>query len=261
MKEKLLVIFLTFTFFSYAQNPNLVTNGDFEDYPNPNSTPNRWSSSSDFGTFNQNTTDFVEGTSSVEFTAGFSDLMLFTLADIPLEAGKTYTVSYSYKYLGTEFDANDNIEFSFYSSTNPFLHGTNIQDNNWNTVTTQYTPTETKTDFEATIRVIPSGIGSEYKVLIDDVQVYEGLPLSTQAINLENTISVYTSKNKQLNINKPADLVITNVSVYSILGQQQKLTPNTKDLSSYNLNTFSTGVYILKITTNKGVITKKILIK
>ncbi|WP_298500169.1 T9SS type A sorting domain-containing protein [uncultured Algibacter sp.] len=260
MKRILLLALLLINYFGNAQN--LVSNGNMEVFSSPTSTPTGWSSSSDFGDFNQNTTDFTEGASSVEFTAGFSDLMMFTTVDIPLESGKTYIIKYDYKYLGSDFDANDNIEFSFYSATAPFLHGTNIQDNNWNTVTTQFIPTETKSDFEATIRVIPAaGIGSNYKVLIDNVQVFEAAPLSTISFNLKDNINIYTSPYKQLKIDTSADIVILDIAAYSIIGQKQKLTPNTKALTNFNLSTLSSGVYILKITTNKGSLTKKILLK
>lgn len=262
MKRILLLATLIFTYLGNAQNPNLVSNGNMELFSSPTSTPTGWSTASDFGTFNKNTTDFSEGASSVEFTAGSNYLMMFTTVDIPLESGKTYTIKYSYKYLGSDFDSNDNIEFSFFSTTAPFLHGTNIIDNNWNTVTTQFTPTETKSDFEATIRVKPaSGIGSDYKVLIDDVQVFEDTSLSALSFNLEDNVSIYTTRDKQLQIEKSPDILISNVEVYSILGQQQKLNNYTNELTTFNLNTFSTGIYILKITTNKGGLTKKFLLK
>ncbi|WP_396600308.1 T9SS type A sorting domain-containing protein [Algibacter sp. R77976] len=261
MKRTLLLAFLLINYLGNTQN--LVSNGNMEVFSSPTSTPTGWSSSSDFGDFNQNTTDFTEGASSVEFTAEFSDLMMFTTVDIPLEAGKTYTIMYSYKYLGNNFDSNDNIEFSFYSATAPFLHGTNVQDNNWNTVTTQFIPTETKSDFEATIRVTPAESGPDfnYKVLIDDVQVFEAAPLSTISFNLEDNISIYTSPYKQLKIDTFADIEILDVAAYSILGQKQKLTANTQDLTAFNLSSYSSGVYILKIVTNKGGLTKRVLLK
>lgn len=260
MKRILLSVFLAFNYLCIAQN--LVSNGNMELFSSPTSTPTGWSSSSDFGTFNQNTTDFTEGVSSVEFTASFSDLMMFTLVDIPLESGKTYTITYDYKYLGNNFDSNNNIEFSFYSATAPFLHGTNIQNNNWNTVTTQFTPTETKSDFEATIRVKPaSGPDFDYKVLIDDVQVFESLPLSTLDLPLNEKISIVAIADKQFKIKKTSDISIVNVNAYSVLGKKLDITTEYKDYSQFNLNTFSSGVYILQITTNKGQLVKKVFIK
>lgn len=262
MKQKLLVAFLAFTFITYAQNPNLVTNGNFETYTNTSSTPNNWSSASDFGDFNQNTTDFSEGTSSVEFTPGFSDLMLFTTAAIPLEADKTYTVKYSYKYLGTDFDTDDNIKFQiFLTSSEKLENFVSITNNQWNTVEVQYTPTISDTDAEVSITVIPNTRSSEYKVLFDDVQIVEATALSTLSYNLENNISIYTSQTKQINIKKPADIKILDVVAYSILGQKQKINATSNDLTVFNFDTFSSGVYILKITTDKGGISKKVLLK
>lgn len=260
MKITLLFVSTLFYITLNAQNPNLVFNGNMEVFPALGSTPDGWSSASDFGGFTQNTTDFSEGASSVEFITTFSDLMLFTTVDIPLEAGKTYTIQYSYKYLGGSFNASDNIEFSFFSSTAPFLHGTNIQDNNWNTVITQFTPTETRPDFEATIRVIPAGFESDYRVLIDDVQVFEAAPLSNTDFNLDDNISVTYDSNKQFKILKTTNITILDITAYALNGKQLQISNTVKDYSNFKLNTQSSGIYILQISTNKGQLSKKVFV-
>jgi hypothetical protein len=256
MKKILLTVFLLNMSFGYAQN--LIFNGNMEAFNSPTSTPNGWSSSSDFGGFNQNTTDFTEGLSSVEFTAEFSDLSMFTTVDIPLESGKTYIIRYDYKYLGTSFDANDNIEFSFFSTTAPFVDGTNIENNDWNTVETQYTPAETRSDFEATLRVIPAGFGGNYKVLFDNIEVFENAPLSKTTFDINKKIFIITQNNKQFKITKTTDVTITKITLYSIIGKEKQMDLNTN--TTLNLSTFASGIYILKIATTKGNIVKKIAV-
>ena len=260
MKRILLLIFLTSNYFGNAQN--LVSNGNMEVFSFPNSSPDDWSSASDFGGFSQNTTDFTEGLSSVEFRAEFSDLSMFTRVDIPLEAGKTYTIRYDYKYLGNNFDSNTNIEFSFFSVSPSFSLAADIQDNNWNTATAQFTPTVTKLDSEATIKVIPAnGPDFDYKVLIDNVQVFVNTGLSNTEFNLEKNISIVSSINKQFKIKKTSDITITNVTAYSILGKEQQIVNESKDYSHFNLNSLSSGIYILQIATNKGRMAKKVFVK
>jgi len=261
MKKILLLVFLASNYFGNAQN--LVFNGNMELFSSENSSPDGWSSSSDFGGFLQNTTDFSEGESSVEFTTAFgSDLSMFTLVDIPLEAGKTYAIKYDYKYLGNNFNADDNIEFSFFSTTNPFLSGTNIQDNNWNTVVAEYKPTETKPDFEASIKVKPaSGNDFAYIVLIDNVQVFEITSLSNSDFDLNKKISVLSLKDKQFQIKKTSDIIISNLNAYSILGTKQRISNTSDDFSKFDLSNLSSGIYILQISSNKGNIVKKILVK
>lgn len=260
MKKNLLFVFLTSQLFCNAQN--LVFNGNMELFNPLGSTPDGWSSASDFGGFTQNTTDFSEGTSSVEFISGFGfNLMLFTTEDIPLEAGKTYTIKYSYKYLGDQFNSSDNIEFSFFSNTAPFNHGTNIQDNNWNTVTTEFTPAETKSDFEATITINSVGFETDYRVLIDDVQVFETAPLSNSEFSLSEKVAIHSISNKSFKLKKPSDIKISNITAYSVLGKEQQIAKTAEDFSTFNLKTLSSGVYILQILTNKGKLVKKVFVK
>lgn len=255
MKRTLLLISLITTYLINAQTPNLIFNGNMELYNFPSFTPNGWSSSSDFGDFNQNTTDFSEGLSSVELTAGFTELSMFTTVDIPLESGKTYIIKYSYKYLGSNFNSDDNIEFSFFSTTSPFVHNTNIQNSSWNTVETQFTPTETKADFEATIKIT-----SNYNVLFDDIQVIEAPTLSNTDVDLSKKITILSLKNKRFEIKTTSDVIITKANVFSVIGKKQQIENNSKDYSKLNLETLSSGIYILQITSNKGITSKKILI-
>lgn len=257
------LILLSITLISFICNSqNLVSNGGFENWP-VTSSPEDWSSASDFGFFMENTIDFTEGSSSVLFSTNSGDeLFLFTTADIPLQAGTTYNVQYSYKYLSTGFDSNDNITFRIISGptvNNPFVNTVNIQNNDWNTVQFQFTPSITDSDYSVEIYIQgeTSDFG-DYEVLFDDVRIVEDSTLSTVDSSLDETLNLIKTENKVL-IQKPEYLKIVNVKVFSILGAKQK--PNISDnFSEVDITNLSSGLYIFNIETNEGKVSKKILI-
>ena len=261
MQKTLLSFFILLSYFGFAQNPNLVYNGDMELFSSPTSSPNGWSSSSDFGNFNQNTTDFLEGASSVQFNPSFTDLSMFSTVDFTLEAGKTYQIKYSYKYLGETFDSDNNIKFQIYlTSTEKFENYVNVADNNWNTVEAQYTPTITDMAAEVSLTVYP-GFASEYQFLFDDVQITEITVLSNTELSKEKSINLVTLGNNEYQIKTTTGTQVANVSLYSILGTKQKLSPASKSDQKYNLNHLSAGIYVFHISTNSGQIAEKILVK
>ncbi|WP_452221698.1 T9SS type A sorting domain-containing protein [Lacinutrix salivirga] len=261
MKKLILLSFLFISVFNYSQN--LVTNGGFENWPFP-STPANWSSASDFGDFSQNTSDFTEGSSSILFsTFPNAELFLFTTADIPLEAGKTYDVEYSYKYISTGFDANDNITFRIISGptvSNPFVNTVNIQNNDWNTVQFQFNPTITDSDYAVEIYMQgePSDFGN-YEVLFDDVKITENTTLSTTNFDLDQSVSLIRIDDK-VEVIKPVNINIEEASVFSILGTKQKIEAS-EGFSEFDVSNLASGLYIFKIYTNNGVLTKKLIIK
>ena len=260
MQKTLLSFFILLSYLGFSQNPNLVYNGNVELFSSPTSSPSGWSSSSDFGGFNQNTTDFSEGASSVQFNPMFTDLMMFTTVAIPLEANKTYNIKYSYKFLGNAFDTDDNIKFQIYlTSTEKFENFVSITNNDWNTVEVQYTPTVSDADAEASITVTPGD--SEYAVLFDDIQIVEAAALSNTDVSKEKHINLVPLGNNQYQIKTGADTQISNVSLYSILGAKQRLSPASKRDQNYNLNHLSAGLYVFHITTNTQQVAEKILIK
>lgn len=263
MKKTLLLSFILINYFGFSQNPNLVSNGTMEVFANTNSTPTGWSSSSDFGTFNKNTTDFTEGSSSVQFNPQFSSLTMFTLVAIPLEAGKTYQVKYSYKYLGSSFDQNTNLEFKIISGptvSNPYIYNTNFVNNNWNTVETTFTPTITNASYSVEIKVLPDS-SFEYVVLIDNVQIFELSALSSPSAKLENGLRFISIGDNQFKINKSTDTAISEVALYSILGAKLPLKNKLNGHQELNLNGLAPGIYIVHVSTNKGKLSKKILVK
>jgi Secretion system C-terminal sorting domain len=60
-----------------------------------------------------------------------------------------------------------------------------------------------------------------------------------------------------LNISVPSGYVVENISVFDVTGKQVKYT--NVSVKSLNLTNLSKGFYILKIKTNKGLLSKKVL--
>ncbi|WP_299669013.1 MBG domain-containing protein [uncultured Polaribacter sp.] len=82
---------------------------------------------------------------------------------------------------------------------------------------------------------------------------------------VSNNIGVfYNKENKEIDINITDNLIVDKVEMYSILGQQinaWKFDKNQKEHLKIKVSNLSKAVYIVKINTDKGVISKKILIE
>ena len=251
MKKTLLLTTLLISFIAYSQNPNLVSNGNLEQWSF--SSPNAWSSSSDFGNVSQNTTDFSEGSSSGQFINDFGgELSIFTTVDIPLQDNITYNLKFDYKYLDSNLNTSDNIIFSIFSIGT--IIAINVEDNNWNSVEVEFTPTVTG-DYELKAAVVNLN-----NVLIDDIIIEEKNTLSTIQFSLENEIQLVSLENKQILLKKSNGLKINSVTVFSVLGIKQNIN-SSQDFEKLNLQTLSAGIYLINISTDKGIVTKKVVIK
>lgn len=84
--------------------------------------------------------------------------------------------------------------------------------------------------------------------------------LSTDDPSLDTQLSLYTS-NKEL-ILSSTSLEFNSLNIYSILGQEieSHQFSELKNQIRLPLHTYATGVYIVKIETDKGMVTKKIVI-
>jgi trimeric autotransporter adhesin len=93
-----------------------------------------------------------------------------------------------------------------------------------------------------------------------------GTTLSTNSFNLNDSINVaYNSNESMLNIkNNSVNITIQNATLYNLLGQLIT-TWNVEESNQQNIqlkvNNYSTGTYIVKIKTDQGDISKKIIIK
>ena len=79
---------------------------------------------------------------------------------------------------------------------------------------------------------------------------------------LSKNLSVFTDNgNKELVIKNNNNLTVKNVEIHNILGQtlqSWKINNNSKE-TRLDLNTFSSAVYIVKVKTDKGILSKKII--
>jgi len=86
--------------------------------------------------------------------------------------------------------------------------------------------------------------------------------LTVETPEIDNDIIVtYTKIKKSIKINTSAMAPLTKVSVYDVLGKEI-INLHVKRETNLSLSTFKLikGVYILKLTTTKGILSKKIII-
>ena len=82
-------------------------------------------------------------------------------------------------------------------------------------------------------------------------------------------MSTYTNvyadnKNNQIVISKNNDVEINNIALFNILGKKVILWDIKEQKSDYQLDIYKqlpTGVYIVKMDTNKGITSKKVVIE
>lgn len=85
--------------------------------------------------------------------------------------------------------------------------------------------------------------------------------LSTPSSNFENSISIYPnpSVNHEFSISTEIDL--TSIVIYNINGQIiQEINNPTKIDNSYKVNNLSSGFYLVQISSENGLVTKKVLV-
>lgn len=110
---------------------------------------------------------------------------------------------------------------------------------------------------------LKNGASFESKPLLIKKPAY----ISSKSVNKSKIKEVnqlkyyYNSIDKELVINKPINMKILNVEVYDLLGKTIKVWNNFNVTNQIRkkLENISTGVYILKVKTNKGTTSRKIL--
>ncbi len=88
--------------------------------------------------------------------------------------------------------------------------------------------------------------------------------LSTNEFDIETTIQFYYANNSNtIVVNNPKLETIKSVSLFNIIGQEITVFNNFEsiDLIELKTNVISTGTYILKVKTNDGTFSKKVLIE
>ncbi|WP_439127437.1 proprotein convertase P-domain-containing protein [Polaribacter sp.] len=91
----------------------------------------------------------------------------------------------------------------------------------------------------------------------------EAKSLSVDDIIFKDLTIFYAKESKEINIKLENNLEINNTKLYTIMGQEvQKweFNKNTSNSEKLKVNNLSTGVYVVKIKTNRGDVSRKILI-
>jgi hypothetical protein len=167
MKTKLLIVFAFCTFNLFSQT-NLTLNGGFETWTN-STTLSNWTIEN---SVTQNTTYFTEGSKSTQLSIANSTTKPKITAQIPMIAGKTYTVKFKYKYVNANFSGDHpiSLNISQNGSATTLSSSAFATDNNWTVKETTFTPDQNMS-YDLSISLFTFD-DAAFNVLIDDVQVY-----------------------------------------------------------------------------------------
>jgi len=203
------------------------------------------------------TTGFDVGYEGELFNGVSNPLAIYThlVAD---SEGKNYQVqslppnNYENMIVPVGINAVSGSDITIDASTNNFPSGINIyledkQDNS-------FTLLEADSNFSFTPENNLSGIGRFYLHTTSGV-------LSADDFDTNNNISIYTSSNDNLRIAGVQNGTAT-VRLYNILGKEMlKTSFEGNGVNDINLNTIPMGIYIVKLTTENGVLNRKIIIQ
>jgi Leucine-rich repeat (LRR) protein len=222
MKIKLLILLFLASFSTYAQT-NLVPNGGFETWTN-STTLSDWTTKNNV---TQNTSNFTEGSKSVQLSIANNTTKPEILAQVPMLAGKTYTVKFKYKYVNTNYNGQHpiSLNISKTGSSTTLSSSTFATNNNWTVKETTFTPDQ-NLSYDLSISTATFDAAA-FNVLIDAVQVYvQGTEQYTLIpdVNFENKLialnldDVADGKVLTININTVTNLDLSNLSITNLTG-------------------------------------------
>ena len=203
------------------------------------------------------TTSFDNGYDGTLFNGVSNPLAIYThlVAD---SEGKDYQLqslppnNYENMIIPVGINAEAGTTISIDAATNNFPTGINIylEDKQNNS----FTLLDTDANFSTTLENNLSGIGRFYLHTTSSV-------LSADDFDINKNISIYTSGNNNLRIVGVQNGKAT-VQLYNILGKEMlKTSFEGNGVNNINLNTISMGIYIVKLTTENGVLNRKISIQ
>lgn len=95
----------------------------------------------------------------------------------------------------------------------------------------------------------------------DQIQILDASPLSISDFELEKSISLYPNPaQSKFRLETTNNVNIKEVSVYSVLGEKNQ-NNNRINKNEYDISNLSTGLYIVKIIDENGVVATKKLFK
>jgi Leucine-rich repeat (LRR) protein len=269
MKTKLFIVFAFCTFNLFSQI-NLVPNSGFETWTN-STTLSNWIIENSVA---QNTTTYTEGSKSAQLSIANSTSIPKVIAQVPMSAGKTYTVKFKYKYLSANYSGQHPIalNISKNGSTTTLSSSTFATDNNWTVKETTFTPDQ-NLSYDLSISLFTFD-GVAFNVLIDDVQVYiqgteqytliPDVNFETKLIALGIDSGVADGKVLTNNVNKLTSLNLSSSAISDLTGIQDfvalkilncynnKLTSLdvSKNIALTSLNCKATSLSTLDLTKN-----------
>lgn len=249
--------------FAIAQTP-LNVNGSLENWEDGTTPPEGWFINNSLltsGDVSKVTGDAQDGDISVKITSPSSGNNQAGLADIAVEAGTEYTVTFWYKtgdnlarfrFWGQWRDNSANIPVS----DDPFQTGTFIEvsSTEWTQVTITSTAPEGATILRASFR----NYTNSSDLYIDNVVLVEG-SVSVKDNNI-NGLSVYPNPVSTGTLYITSDNSVEKaVAIFDILGKQ---VVNTTTINgSVNVANLTAGVYIVKVTEEGKTATRKLVVK
>jgi Leucine-rich repeat (LRR) protein len=225
MKTKILILFAFCTFNLFSQT-NVVPNGGFETWTN-STTLSDWATKNNV---TQSTSSFIEGSKSAQLSIANSSTRPEIIAQVPMVAGKTYTVKFKYKYINTNYNGQHPISLNILKngSATTLSSSTFATDNNWTVKETTFTPDQNMS-YDLSISLFTFDAAA-FNVLIDDVQVYiQGTEQYTQIpdVNFEKKLIALgidsgATDGKVLtnSVNKLTSLDVSNSAIVDLTGIQ-----------------------------------------
>lgn len=225
MKTKLLIVFAFCTFNLFSQT-NLAPNGGFETWTN-STTLSNWTIKNNV---TQNTSNFTEGSKSAQLSIANSTTKPEIIAQVPMIAGKTYTVKFKYKYVNANYSGQHpiSLNISQNGSATTLSSSTFATDNNWTIKETTFTPDQ-NLSYDLSISLFTFDAAA-FNVLIDDVQVYiqgteqytliPDVNFETKLIALGIDSGATDGKVLTNSVNKLISLNVSNSSIVDLTGIQ-----------------------------------------
>lgn len=253
MNFKLLFLFIFFTALSFSQT-NVAANGSIENWTDTN-TLDSWTIENNV---TQNTTDTYEGTSSASFVITDNDFRPLILAKVPLTSGVTYTMSYKYKYIDSNYGGSHPISLKIIRDGSGTSRSSNTfaSSNDWTEKSIQFTPDQSE-EYDISLSIATFD-GEGFEVLIDDIQVYDPASLSIINLSLKDDFNIYPTITEDFvfleNTSKPYE-----ISVFDFSGKKQDIKYENKSL---DFSPLKPGVYLINFKDEAhNLITKKIIKK
>jgi Leucine-rich repeat (LRR) protein len=259
MKTKLLIVFAFCTFNLFSQT-NLALNGGFETWTN-STTLSNWTIEN---SVTQNTTNYTEGSKSAQLSIANSALPPKIIAQVPMTAGKTYTVKFKYKYVTNNYSGQHPISLNISKNGSATTLSNSIfaSDNNWTVKETTFTPDQNMS-YDLSISLFTFDAAA-FNVLIDDVQVYiQGTEQYTLIpdVNFEKKLIALgidsgTTDGKVLtnSVNKLTSLNVSSITISDLTGIQDFVNLKTLKCAGNSSSTNGGDGKLTKLDVTKNVL-------